>query len=76
LLDLLTHPEPKKVLLIGRSKAAPYPKQSKLEIVDKVLPVVQSLLKVPLEMAVFTEAELKLDPSPLLQFIGRASTGV
>jgi hypothetical protein len=70
LLDLLTHPEPRKVLVIGRSKAEPYPKQSKLKIVEKVLPAIQSLLKVPMEVGVFTESELKLNPSLLVQFIG------
>ncbi len=70
LLDLLTHPEPRKVLVIGRSKVVPYPSKLKREIVDKVLPVLQRLLKDPAEIGVFTESELRLDATLLAQFIG------
>jgi hypothetical protein len=70
LFDLLTHPEPRKVLVIGRSKAVRYPKLLKAEIVQKVIPVLQSILKVPVEIGIFTEAELKLDASGLGRFIG------
>jgi hypothetical protein len=70
LLDLLTHPERKKVLVIGSSKAVPYPAQLKKQIAEQVLPVVQSLLKNPAEIGVFTESELKLNPTVLADFIG------
>jgi len=70
MLDLLTHPECKKVLVIGRSKAVPYPQQLKVEMVEKVLPVLKSLLRTEPQIGVFTEAELKLDPTALSKFLG------
>jgi len=70
LLDLVTHPEPKKILVIGRSKVVPFPSQLKKEILQDVLPVLQSLLKVQADIGVFTESELRLSPNVLAQFIG------
>lgn len=70
LLDLLTHSEPKKVLVLGRSKTLPYPSQLKTEILEEILPVLQKLLKVPAEIGVFTESELRLRPNVLAEFVG------
>lgn len=69
-LDLLAHPETKKVLVLGRSKTVPYPSMLKTEMVEKVLPVLQTLLKVQMDIGIFTESELRLHPNDLAEFLG------
>ena len=70
LLDLLSHPERKKILVIGRSKVVPYPRELKEQILQEVLPVLQKLLAIPPDIQLFTEAQLMREPSLLEQFLG------
>ncbi len=69
LLDLLTHPESTKILVIGRSKVVKSPSDLKKKIALDVLPVLQSLLKLPAKIGVFTELQLMLTPEVLRQFL-------
>jgi len=69
LLDLLTHPESNKILLVGRSKTE-MANQLKKKLVTEVLPTVQALLKVPAAVAIFTETELHFRPKLLSDFLG------
>ncbi len=70
LLDLLSHPERKKILVIGRSKAVPDPRELKEQVMEEVLPVLQELLASPPDIQLFTEAQLMREPSLLAQFLG------
>lgn len=74
ILDLITHPEIVKILVIGRSKAVPDPKKQKKELTERVLPILQSLLKNEASLGIFTEQELKNEPKVLESFIGLAHT--
>jgi hypothetical protein len=69
LLDLLTHPENKKVLVIGRSKMGP-PKLLTDKILGEVLPTIQALLKTPADIGIFSETQLNFRPELLRRFLG------
>jgi hypothetical protein len=66
LLDLLTHPEPNKVLVLGRSAVCDPPRAA--ANVRKVLKLLSGLIGQP-AVEVFTEDELRRNPDLLGQFL-------
>lgn len=72
LVDLLVHPTPKRILVIGRtrSKKTHSAMKVKKEIVEDVLPALRQLMARPPDVGVFTEAELRLTPKLLGEYLG------
>jgi hypothetical protein len=70
LLDLMTYPAAKKVLVIGASIVVRDPNETKKHIKEQVLPVLSQKLGINEEIGIFTERELKESPRGLLSFLG------
>ena len=69
LLDLLVHPEPCKILVIGMSRAVTDTAKAKKHILERVLPVLQSEIKRSVRFGVFTENELRQKPSVISDYL-------
>jgi hypothetical protein len=70
LVDLITYPTGKKLLVIGASEAVKDPTEVKRHIKEQVLPVLSRKYALEAEVAVFTERELKDEPRILAEFLG------
>jgi hypothetical protein len=74
LLDLITHPAGRKLLVIGASKAVPNPEEVKKHITERVLPALQHKFHFNEEVGVFTESELREAPERISSFLGLTSS--
>ncbi len=70
LLDLMTHPAARKILVIGSSRKFGDPAKLRKDILERVLPAIQSKLVTASNIGVFTERELREDPGALGRFLG------
>lgn len=70
LLDLVTHPASKKILVIGISGGFADTNAAKRHIQERVIPLLVRKLGVKQEIGVFTERELKETPTALALFLG------
>jgi len=73
LLDLITYPVVRKVLVIGVSEAVLDPDAMKKHITEQVLPTLCQKLSFNEEIGIFTEAELRKAPQELSKFLGLTS---
>jgi hypothetical protein len=69
LLDLMTYPRGKKLLIIGVSDAVIDPEEVKKQIKEQVIPVLSRKFNLSEDIGVFTERELKQAPQILGQFL-------
>ena len=74
LLDLITHPAGRKLLVIGASEAVPNSEEVKRHITEQVLPALQHKFHFNEEIGVFTESELREAPERVSSFLGLASS--
>jgi hypothetical protein len=74
LLDLITHPAGRKLLVIGASEAVPNPEEVKKHITERVLPALQHKFHFNEEVGVFTESELREAPKRVSSFLGLTSS--
>jgi hypothetical protein len=74
LLDLMTYPAGKKLLVIGVSEAVIDPEEVKRQIKERVLPVLSQKFNLNEDIGVFTERELNVAPEGLVQFLGLNAT--
>ncbi len=72
LLDLLTYPKCRKLLVIGASVVVTDPVEVKRQIKEQVIPVLSQSFARSQEIGVFTERELKEAPGILSEFLGRS----
>lgn len=70
LLDLMSYPAGKKLLVIGFSEVVIDADEVKKHIKEKVIPVLSHKLALNEDIGVFTERELKKAPDSLVRFLG------
>jgi hypothetical protein len=74
LLDLITYPTGRKLLVIGVSEVVIDAEEVKRQIKERVIPALSQKFTFNEEIGVFTERELKGDPMILAKFLGLSPT--